>query len=219
METTTVISSTLVSDTDDIPPIAGSPAIGKPAGSMSQPSRCATAEVVTLVPRKRLPGRPTKPRLVPRRCQDSFDVVAAGVVGIVAQKGIWAAAKERVRQWADRDRAICSAAPKVLGYQLQHINRKRGFDWHSERTIAQALGISTRTVERAYRDLSLGGYILREPVVESGSKASKRWRTTLPALVAAGHEIRSERDDEGPDRKTPKDPTLNARKDPTFLSA
>jgi len=96
-------------------------------------------------------GRRRKPALILRPCSESFDVVAGGVIALAAQTGSWAAPKERLRSQADREKAFAPATPKVLGYLLEHINRAHGFDWHSAKTIADELGLTIRTVERAPR--------------------------------------------------------------------
>jgi hypothetical protein len=175
------------------------PEVGPPRG-----------EVVPFAPRKPRRGRPRKTILPATPCTDRFDVVAAAVVGIASKRREWAAAKERVRSRADRRREFSPATPKVLGYLLEKINRERGYDWHAAATIAADLGLSVRTVERAFSELRDAGTILREHVMVEGSRASKRWRTTLPWLVDASRDLESERvarTGETPAKKTGKDPT------------
>jgi hypothetical protein len=115
-----------------------------------------------------------------------------------------------VRSWADREKGFAPATSKVLGYLLGHINRDKGYDWHSAATIARELAMTTRTVERSFKELVDAGWASREHFIVGGSQASKRWRTTLPKLVAAGGEPMAQNDDEGPDRKIAKDPTGNS---------
>jgi hypothetical protein len=79
------------------------------------------------VPQPPRRGRPRKPVTVDRRCTDPFDTVA-GEVANLAKSPEWNAAKERVRRWADRDRSLRPISTKVLGYYLEHLNRKKGYD-------------------------------------------------------------------------------------------
>jgi hypothetical protein len=157
-------------------------------------------------------GRPPKPALPHRPCEDPFKTVAADVRALAQREGgAWAAAKEQARNWADRVPGFSPATPKVLGYLLSHINLEKGFDWHSAESIAQDLGLTVRTIERAYGELRTVGAISRCLREEAGvddpdawtrhPKASKPWVTTLPILVAAGKGLL------GPDKKFTKDPT------------
>jgi DNA-binding transcriptional regulator YhcF (GntR family) len=164
-------------------------------------------------------GRPPKPELKSRPSEGDFKAVKAAVIALALREGgAWAAAKERVRNWADREKGFSPATPKVLGYLLEHINLDKGCDWHSAETIARELGISVRTVERAFEELCKAGYILRCLLEDAGMsdvlqqircnrnpKASKPWATTLPILVAAGKASGA------PDKKTREDPSGNAR--------
>ena len=120
-----------------------------------------TATVVAFTPPKRR-GRPRKPRPIDRSCKDDFDTVAMAVVGIAGKPTLWSAAKERVRRWADRDRCLRPASTKVLGYFLEDINRRAGYDWHSADTVASDLGLSISAVEKAFGELIPGAYLLRE---------------------------------------------------------
>ena len=154
----------------------------------------ATATVVGFAPPKRR-GRPRKPPPVVRRCKDDFDTVAMGVVGIASKPALWNATKERVRRWADRDRGLRPASTKVLGFFLEHINRRAGYDWHSADTIASDVGLSISAVEKAFHELVPGGYLLRESEAVTGRrKATRRWRTTIPALKGAAMEVSAERE-------------------------
>ena len=169
-----------------------------------------SGEVVAFAPRMPRRGRPRKTILPATPCTDRFDVVAAAVVGIASKRREWAAAKERVRSRADRRRDFSPATPKVLGYLLEKINREHGYDWHAAVTIAAYLGLSIRTVERTFSELGDAGAILRQHVIAEGSRASKRWRTTLPWLVDANRDLeagRVAREAEAPAKKTGKDPT------------
>ena len=153
-----------------------------------------TATVVAFTPPKRR-GRPRKPPAVDRSCKDDFDTLAMAVVGIAGKPTLWNAAKERVRRWADRDRCLRPASTKVLGYFLEHINRRAGYDWHSADTIASDLGLSISAVEKAFGELIPGAYLLRESESVSGRrKATRRWRTTIPALKGAAMEVSAERE-------------------------
>jgi hypothetical protein len=153
-----------------------------------------TATVVAFTPPKRR-GRPRKPRPVDRSCKDDFDTVAMAVVGIANKQTLWSASKERVRRWADRDRCLRPASTKVLGYLLEHINKRAGYDWHDTDTIAGDLGLSVSAVEKAFGELIPGGYLLRQSEAVSGRrKATRRWRTTIPALMGAAKEVSAERE-------------------------
>ena len=114
-----------------------------------------TAVVLAFVPLKRR-GRPRKPLAVDRRCNDEFDAVATVVAGIARQKDLWGATRERVRHRADRDPVLRPVSNKVLGFRLEHLNRKVGFDWHAADTIAADLGVTTRSVENAFSELTDG---------------------------------------------------------------
>lgn len=129
------------------------------------------ADVVELHPRRRR-GRPPKPSLAARPCTDSFETVAAAVVG-VAQGKSWVASKERVRHWTDRERGFSPSALKALGYLLEHINRGKGFDWHAAETIAAELGLGVRTVERAFSELTRAGAILPDQRNRDGQQGQQ----------------------------------------------
>ena len=181
-----------------------------------------TAIVVAFVPPKRR-GRPRKPPAVDQRCKEDFGTVAMALAGIARQKTLWGAGRERARRWADRDRRLRPVSIKVLGFLLEHVNRNAGFDWHSAATIAADLGVTTRAVENAFSELTMAGYLLREPVTTNGrAKATRPWRTTIPALVRAAQEVRGEHEAKararlgqatiapGPAQRMPVDPNKNA---------
>jgi hypothetical protein len=163
-------------------------------------------------PPKRGRGRPPKPALPHCPCEEPFNAVAVGVRALAQRGGgAWAIAKEQARNWADRIPGFSPATPKVLGYLLSHINQEKGFDWHSAERIARDLGLTVRTIERAYYELRRVGAICRCLREEAGvgdpdartrhPKASKPWVTTLPILVAAGKGLLE------PDKKFSKEPT------------
>jgi hypothetical protein len=141
------------------------------------------AEVIPLTPRKRTRGRPKKPRLAETPCQDSFLVVAAAVAGLAERASVWAAAKEQVRHHVDRVAGLSPNSLRVMGFYLEHLSRAKGFDWHSAAAIADDLCISVSSVERANRELTMVGCILRATITCGGSRSSKRWRTTIPSLL------------------------------------
>src|SRR5262245_6405076 len=153
-------------------------------------------------------GRPKKPLLTSQPCREEFDEVAAGVITLAAMGGgAWAAAKERVRNWADREKGFAPATIKVLGFQLEHVNQTKGCDWHSTEHIARELGLTTRTIERAFDQLGTAGYILREML----SRRRHEGQQTM-AHDAAGIGCSVVRGEEGPDRKFTKDPTGKVRR-------
>ena len=146
-------------------------------------------------PGRKRRGRPRAPLRDPTPCPLPFDEVATQLVSLLPRE--WMAAKDRARQLADRDPTLTPRARRVLGFLAGHINRSRGFDWHSAAAIAADLCMTVRTVERSFAELTECGYILRRHETHKGSKSSRRWATTLPAMLAAN------------------DPTENAVKDPT----
>ena len=76
-----------------------------------------------------------------------------------------------MRRWLDRDRCLRPASIKVLGYFLEHINRRAGYDWHSADTIASDLGLSIGAVEKAFGELIPGAWIcLRESELVRGRR-------------------------------------------------
>lgn len=153
-----------------------------------------TKNVVSLAPRKRSRGRPRKPLIVAQPCPHDFNLVATAIVGIARQKVLWNAAKERVRRWADRNRALRPVSRCVIGYVLEKINKAKGFDWHGRDSIAADLGVSGRAVEYAFSELGKVGLILRKSETVGGTKASRRWRTTVPAMLDAAREVSAERE-------------------------
>ena len=153
-----------------------------------------TATVVAFTPPKRR-GRPRKPPPVDRRCKDDFDTVAMAVAGIASKPTLWNAAKERVSRWADRDRGLRPASAKVLRFLVEKVNRQKGYDWHPADAIGREVAICLRAVEKAFHELIMGGYLLRESEAVSGRrKATRRWRTTIPALTGAAKEVSVERE-------------------------
>lgn len=157
-------------------------------------------------------GRPRKPAAVRLPSIGSFEEVKAKIVAIAADRKLLAGAKARVRFAAIRSRALRPVTNSVLDYLLDRINPNEGRDWHGERTIAKDLGVTTRSVQRAFRELGSddegAGIILRRPrETVTGTKASSPWETTIPALVLEAEKMHRERQCKGdakhPTKKSP----------------
>jgi hypothetical protein len=134
--------------------------------------------------------------------------VAAAVVGVAGQP-IWNRAKERVRRWVDRNHTLRPISSKVVGFLLEHLNRERGYDWHTAGAIAEDLGVRVSAIEKAFGQLGKVGIILRDvETVKGRGRATRRWRTTIPMLVRAAEEIASEHGgkDHEPTQKSAMDP-------------
>lgn len=190
-----------------------------------------TANIVALEPARRPRGRPRTRQPMGRAEREAarkaalaahgpFGAVALAVVGVASQKTLWAAAKERVRNWADRDSRLRPVSKIVLGFILEHINRSKGLDWHSTAYIAADVGHTSRAVELAWEELLIAGYTQREPVTRpDSSKSTRPWRTTVPALIRAAQEVSAEREQRArkrlgigsePEQKIDKDPNGNS---------
>jgi hypothetical protein len=128
-------------------------------------------------------------------CVHDFDLVATAIVGLARQKTLWNAAKERLCRWGYCSRSLRPASLRVLSFLVEHINKSKGFDWHSRDTIAATLGVTGRAVEYAFEELGEAGIILRQVQAIGGTKASRPWRTTLPALIEAAREVTGEREE------------------------
>ena len=151
-----------------------------------------SGEVVAFAPKKRARGRPRKRPLIERRCTDGFEMIAQAVVAIASQRS-WPAVKERVRSWADRDPDLTPSAVKVLGFLLEHINRKQGVDWHGRQHIAKSLGLDEYTVRDAFNLLDKCGYSRREYKIVPVKHRSKVWQTTIPKLVDAAQAVAADK--------------------------
>ena len=155
---------------------------------------------------KRQPrGRPRKPEAPPQPCTEAFDTISGEIVAIAQDKSLWPAAKERVREKV----AIAGLTPsafKVVIYLLDKLNRKHGYDWHGSVAIAEALGVGKKSMKRAFQQLSRAGIIKRDYEITGGTKASQRWKTTLPALVDAAKEIQQERRAKSAEKEGPRKP-------------
>ena len=178
----------------------------EPAHSNSRPrlsESLALAEVVALFPKQR--GRPRKPAFAERPCTDSFETVAAAVVGIASERKIWAAAKLRARSLVDKDIHLRPADGRVFQFLLEHVNPKKGCDWHGINAIAHDVGVRERTVQKAFERLGARGHILRTHEVVDVQYASRVWSTTLPTLVAAGLDVQRQRRPKHTPEKSPRD--------------
>ena len=163
----------------------------------------AVAEVVALFPKQR--GRPRRTVFVERRCTDSFETVAAAVVGIASERKVWAAAKLRARSLVDKDMHVRPADGRVFQFLLEHVNPKKGCDWHGIKAIAHDVGVDERTVQKAFERLGARGHILRTDEVVDVQYASRIWSTTLPTLVAAGLDVQRQRRPKDTPEKSPRD--------------
>jgi hypothetical protein len=148
--------------------------------------------VVRFEPRKRPRGRPRRPTAVDRTDERDFDEVAAAVAALANGKTIWNAAKERVRNRADRDGTLRPASRAVLGFVLEHLNRQQGHDWHTNKTIAADRGLSERAIEIAWKELIRSGYIIRRRMMVTGTLGNRRCQTTISMLLTAGAELMRE---------------------------
>jgi hypothetical protein len=81
--------------------------------------------------------------------------VANAVAGIASQP-TWNGAKERVRRSVDRDRSLRPISSKVLGFLLEHINRKKVYDWHTASDIATDQGPASAHEMLPVRPLVVG---------------------------------------------------------------
>ena len=158
-------------------------------------------KVVPFAPQKRRRGRPNKPdvRKQPELQTPStadFDHTCMAIAGI--DKKVWVGAQKQVLRKASRDTRVPGYAHKVLMHQVYAIDRthaylkKRGKNWHGQACIAKEAGVAPRSVRAARDILQLCGYMLRRYLIKPGSHASKRWETTLPALVDAALEVTHE---------------------------
>ena len=159
------------------------------------------ADVVSLFPRRR--GRPRCPELVEQRCTDDFETVAAALVSIASEKRCWAIAKVRARSMIDKEACLKPADGRVFQFLLEHVNPKKGCDWHGVDAIARDVGVNPRTVQKAFERLAARGHIMRTYRIVDVQYASKVWSTTLPSLVAAGLLVRQQRRAKDTSEKSP----------------
>ncbi len=170
---------------------------------------------------KRQPrGRPRKPEAPPQPCTEAFDTISGEIVAIAQSKSLWPAAKERVRTKAACDPRLTPTSFKVVTFLLDHVNRKCGYDWHGSVAIAEALGLSKKSVKRAFQQLANAGYIKRAYEIRGGTQASQFWKTTLPALVDAAREIQQERRAKSAEKEGPRKPQrrgpVNSKEGPSY---